>query len=166
MKSLNNFINEALIKKTSKINYEMTKQDIINYILSLTSYSNYTDKEINQFLYDEIKDIANRWIKDFNIKNIKEIWINAVSDIAYGKLRNLAKKEFPNIDLSIVKSIVDFSDETNILATISENGKTYDTYIFGNKLGLYIEYTWLQIGFITEKGLDVKEDLNELIKSI
>ena len=152
MKNLSIFINERFWKNH---NDKMNKKDIIDCVLAFTGYKHYTDNRQNTEICDEISEYVSRWIDDFNIENIKEIWINAVSDIAYGKLCNLAKKSSSNIDFSKVKSIIDYSEENELLTLISEDGKRYDAYsmgraITGNKSGLCVEYPWLMIGFMTE----------------
>ena len=63
MKTLNNYINEALIKKDTKISYY--NKELLEDILSFFSINDYYDD------YEKIKQSIIDWINDYNVNDVE-----------------------------------------------------------------------------------------------
>ena len=62
MKTLNNYINEALIKKDTKISYY--NKELLEDILNFLDINNYYDD------YEKIKQSIIDWINDYNVNDV------------------------------------------------------------------------------------------------
>ncbi len=160
MKSINNYIKEALIKKDTKLNNNLYKQEIIDIVLSITGYLYVADQDPNSILCDQISELVSQWIEDYKIKEIKAIWMITERDVLFGKICDRVKKNSPNININLIKQVDDLDKENELMIHIVDGAKSYeikdsdDIVIGGNSMGLCFEYDWGRIGFMTQDKFD------------
>lgn len=160
MKSINNYIQEALIKKDTKINNNLYKQEIIDIVLSITGYLYVADQDPNSILCDQISKLVSQWIEDYKIKEIKSIWMITERDVLFVKICDRVKKNSSNININLIKQVDDLDKENDLMIHIVDGAKSYeikdsdDIVIGGNSMGLCFEYDWGRIGFMTQDKFD------------
>ena len=160
MKSINNYIQEALIKKDTKLNNNLYKQEIIDIVLSITGYLYVADQDPNSILCDQISELVSQWIEDYKIKEIKSIWMITERDVLFVKICDRVKKNSPNININLIKQVDDLDKENDLMIHIVDGAKSYeikdsdDIVIGGNSMGLCFEYDWGRIGFMTQDKFD------------
>ena len=145
MKSINNYIQEALIKKNTKLKKPMSEKEILKYILIVWGFSDVDNYDPSDTSERQCVEGIKVWISTYNIGNIKGAYYGGdnASESYFNALQEHVKKKLGK------EALKTFKYKPGLTIDNIDINKNYDNKIKLRGMDIYIVYNSKTIAIIT-----------------
>ncbi len=145
MKSFINYIQEALIKKNTKLKKPMSEKEILKYVLTVWGFSDVDNYDPSDTSEIQCVEAIKVWISTYDIGNIKGAYYGGDS-ASKGYFSSLQEHVEKNLGKEVLKT---FKYKPGLTIDNIDIWKNYDNKIKLKGMDIYIVYNSKTIAIIT-----------------